>query len=394
MADRTVLIAGLGGVGYETLHDLCADPRVGRIVAADVAEEPGARRTNAARFKAMHRGHRPRVAFTSIDMLNVDSIIDVLETVAPDVVLTAATVLRYAPFEELPNEERDRLIGFGPEGPGYACILPGQLPLPLNMMRAAAAAEIDAPQVVNVSLPDVVNPALARAGYAPLVGAGNVGHLVPPIQHIAGELFDAPAGNVTVYLAMMHSTAHSILFHNTTAGMPYYAKILVDGADVTEELDLDEELRDRGLPFPRGPTAREVSTLTGTLSARIIGAIIADTGETIHAPGPNGLVGGYPVRLSRDAAEVVLPNDITLSEAKSINRAGLPFEGVDRIEDNGTIVFTDRAQAMFDESLGVDVKRFEPDEALDLTEDIIRGYRALADRHNIDPKLAVTWNNE
>lgn len=391
MSGRTVLIAGVGGVGYETLQDLGRDPRIDRIVAADVAEEPGMRRTNAARFKAAHHGARPRVSFTRLDMLDVEAIIEVLEAVQPTVVLSAATVLRYAPFEELPDEERDALIGFGPDGPGYACIIPGQLPLTYNLMRAATDAAIDTPPVVNVSLPDVVNPALARAGYAPLVGTGNVGHLVPPVKQIAGDLHGVPMGDVTVYLVMMHSTAHSMLFHNTTAGMPYYAKVLVDGTDVTETIDLDAELRDRGLPFPSGPTAREVSTLTGTISARIVAAIAADSGEVIHAPGPTGRIGGYPVRLTDDEATIILPDDITLNEATAINREGLRYEGISRIEDDGTIVFTDTTRDVLADTIGVDVKRFSPADALSVTEDIITGYRALADRHGIEPKLRVTW---
>lgn len=388
---RTLLVAGVGGVGYEALQDLVGDPRIDQIVAADVAAEAGQRRTNAARYKAAHRGGRPRVDFTSLDMLDEGAIVETLEAVEPDVVLAAATVLRYAPFEELPADERERLIGFGPAGPGYACIIPGQFPLVYNIMQAVATAAIDPPHVINVSLPDIVNPAVARAHSQPLVGSGNICHLVPPIKHLVGDVWDVPMNAVEVYLVMAHPAAHSMLFHNTTGDVPYYMKVLVDGTDVTDSIDLDAELQDRGLPFPAGPTAREVSTLTGTISAQIVRAVLSDTGAIVHAPGPNGLIGGYPVRLDRTGAEVVLPDDITFEHAQSINQEALGYEGIERITDDGGIVFTDTTRDILDDVLGVDVKRFKPSDALAVTEDIIRGYQTLASRHGIEPKLHVTW---
>lgn len=44
-------------------------------------------------------------------------------------------------------------------------------------------------------------------------------------------------------------------------------------------------------------------------------------------PGPNGLPGAYPTRLSGDGAELILP-DIILEEAIEINRMCARIDGV------------------------------------------------------------------
>jgi hypothetical protein len=389
--DRTVLLAGIGGVGYEALQFLCGDPAIDEVVATDVVADVGQTRTNTARYQALHRDRNPKVEFATLDLLDVEATAALLEDVEPDVVLTAATLLRYAPFEEFPEEQRDKLIGFTPTGPGYACIVPGQIPLVYNVMRGIEKADVQSPAVVNVSLPDVVNPSLANAGYEPLVGAGNVGHLVPPIKRVASERFDVPMTGVSAYVVAGHSSIHPMLFYGHTGDVPFHVTVFVDGTDVTDEMDLDAEFRARDLPFPSEPSAREISVLTGTHSARIIRAVLSDSGTVLHAPGPNGMEGGYPVRLDRDGATVVLPDGITLDDAQALNREGLRYDGVQRIESDGAVVFTDTARDAMDDVLGVDVKRVRPDEALDVTAEIIQGYRAVAADCGIEPKLSVHW---
>lgn len=389
--DRTVLLAGLGGVGYEALQTLCGDPAVDEVVATDVRSDVGQTRTNAAQYQALQFNRNPNVEFATLDLLDVDSTAALIEDVEPRIVLTAATLLRYAPLEELPNEQRDKLIGFTPTGPGYACIIPGQIPLVYNVMRAIEKADVQQPAVVNVSMPDVVNPSLARAGYEPLIGAGNVGHLVPPIKRVVSERYDVPMADVSVYVVAGHSIIHPMLFYGQTGEVPFYARILVDGTDVTAEIDLEAEFQSRHLPFPSEPSAREISILTGTHSARIIRSVLTDSGSLTHAPGPNGKEGGYPVRLDRDGATVVLPAEFSLDEAESLNREGLRYDGVQRIENDGTVVFTETARDAMDDVLGVDVKQVSPADALDVTASIIHGYQDVATNCGIEPELTVNW---
>ncbi len=392
MSDRrSVMVLGLGGVGYETVQNLVCDPSVDRLVAADVAAATGKKRLNAARYRADYYGAHTDVEFRQVDLLDVGSAVAALEATEPEVVSTAVTLLPYGAFEALPNPVTDDLVEFAPDGPGFACIVPGQIPLVHNLMRAIERADVPAPHVVNASLPDVVNPALDRAGTGPVVGSGNVAHLVAPIKLICSRRFDVPMKAVDVYLAISQTGVHASFVNCSLKGVPYRLKVLVDGDDVSDEIDLDAALRRQQLPFPEQPGEEEISTITGASTARIVSALLGGGQAVQHAPGPNGLEGGLPVRLDRSGAEVVLPEDVGREEALEVCREGNRFNGIERIKSDGEIVFTETTRDVLDEYLGVDIPSCSPSNALEVTADIIHGYQELAQGHGVDPRMEVTW---
>jgi hypothetical protein len=84
--------------------------------------------------------------------------------------------------------------------------------------------------------------------------------------------------------------------------------------------------------------------------------ILFDTKQLGHAPGPNGLPGGYPIKLSADGVDVFLPENLTLEEAIRINNEAQVFEGVASIEEDGTVVLTEKSAAIFKNLLDFDCK--------------------------------------
>jgi len=99
------------------------------------------------------------------------------------------------------------------------------------------------------------------------------------------------------------------------------------------------ELAKRGMR----PGGRHGQFVVAGSSVRNIMAILNDTGEFAHAPGPQGLEGGYPVRLSRKGAEVVPPKGMTLAEARALMLEAQQYDGIQEIRDNGDVVVTDEA---------------------------------------------------
>ncbi len=63
-----------------------------------------------------------------------------------------------------------------------------------------------------------------------------------------------------------------------------------------------------------------------------------NTNELSHVPGPEGLVGGYPVRLSKDGVKVFLPEGVTREKAIQINEEAQKWDGIEKIEEDGTVV--------------------------------------------------------
>ena len=57
----------------------------------------------------------------------------------------------------------------------------------------------------------------------------------------------------------------------------------------------------------------------------LLAALLSDEPYALHAPAPNGLVGGYPVTISRKGVAVDLPREWTLEQALGVNAAALTY---------------------------------------------------------------------
>jgi hypothetical protein len=90
------------------------------------------------------------------------------------------------------------------------------------------------------------------------------------------------------------------------------------------------------------------------------------------------LPGGYPVRLSADGAGVFLPGGITLEEAVAINEAARRGDGIERVEDDGTVIYTDRAVKIMKGVLGYDLAPLRFDDCDERAEELVARFKALA----------------
>jgi len=112
-------------------------------------------------------------------------------------------------------------------------------------------------------------------------------------------------------------------------------------------------------------------------------AILNDTNEFTHAPGPEGLIGGYPVRISAKGVKVELPEGVTMEQAIKINTDECKYEGIEEIKDDGTLVVTDEAYEIAKKLLGVECREIQIASAPDLAKEIVAGYKRLADKYSV-----------
>jgi hypothetical protein len=209
--------------------------------------------------------------------------------------------------------------------------------------------------VVNAAFPDLVNPALSKIGLSPTVGIGNIDNLVCSLKIVAAKMFNVPLRSVAVYMVAPHFVSYYMGRFGNSGGAPYYLKVMIDDKDVTTKMNKDEFVS-KVTTFGKRPGSIQAHPVVASSVCRIIMGILFDTKQLGHAPGPNGLPGGYPIKLSADGVDVFLPENLTLEEAIRINNEAQVFEGVASIEEDGTVVLTEKSAAIFKNLLDFDCK--------------------------------------
>jgi hypothetical protein len=371
MARSTIMLVGLGDLGGHVLEMLVRAPGSRRIITADVNEEWGYRKTNIAAFGAAQLGHYPQLEFTKIDLFNVEQTAETIARTKPDIIYSAATLQSWWVINTLPKEVFDDLdkARFGPW-------LPMHLTLVWKLMQAVKETGLDI-KVINSSFPDAVNPTLAKAGLAPTIGIGNVANPVPPLRSSIAYQLGRPMKDVTILFFCQHFVSHYIPRFGDAGGAPYYLKAIVDGNDVTGDVDMNRVLAELPKRFRRAG-GRDGQILTASSAAGITLAMADDTGDLMHAPGPAGLPGGYPVRVDASGGTVVLPKDLTLEEAIRINEEGQRFDGIEGIDADGTVHYVDEKMAIMKEMIGYECETMKLEETEERYRELDRKFKAFA----------------
>ena len=80
---------------------------------------------------------------------------------------------------------------------------------------------------------------------------------------------------------------------------------------------------------------------------------------------------------------IVLPEDITIEQARKINAEAQKKDGVERIETDGTIVFTDQAYGLMREIMGYDCKRLKIEETEERAKELLSRYKQLRKKYGL-----------
>ncbi len=346
------MLIGIGELGGIVLEFMSRIPGICEIVTADSNADWGLRKTNSAIEGASYMGLYPNINFYHIDMLNIEKTAELLKKINPTIICNGTTLQSWWVVNELPPEVNARIYKDKCAiGPWTAM----HLALTSKLMKAVKLSSIDT-YVVNTSYPDAINPSLDRVGLAPTIGIGNMDLAVPYIKKAASELLNVPMCNVQVELVAHHYHAYYWCRYGTGSEVPFYLRVYVGEEDVTDQLgDMKHfiaELPKRGMR----PAGRHGQFVVAGSCLKNIMAIFNDTKKIAHAPGPQGLEGGYPVRLSRKGAEVVLPKGLTLRQAREYNLEAQRHDGIEEIKANGDVVVTDESYDTFKEMLNMDCR--------------------------------------
>jgi Saccharopine dehydrogenase NADP binding domain len=365
--DTHVLIIGAGNVGTHTLDLLARRADAPRLTIAGRGEEHLIRQVNLSRMVATQLGFQPRIDYAVMDVDNIDQSAATLARVNPDMVFSTASLQAWWVINELPRELLNQLdeAEIGPW-------LPMQLTLIHKVMQAVKAAGKPV-KVLNAALPDVTHAILDKVGLAPTIGIGNVANIVPAVRHAAAHQLGADVASVQVKLVMEAFVSHRIPRTGEAGEAPYYLTVYQDGADVTSQLDADRLLelvatRYRRLGGAQGAVLTAASTVT------VIEALASDLPRAVHAPGPSGLIGGYPVLGSASELRLDLPSGLTQEEAEDINKRAMWHDGIAEVREDGSVRYSDPHMDIISRMLGYDVREMKLAESQACAEELAHRY--------------------
>jgi hypothetical protein len=345
MNSPSIMIIGLGDLGGRVLDSIIRWSNSNRIIVGARDHDAAHRRVNLALFSAQQVGFDPTISIETVDLHDIDRTAETIAGVNPGIIFNSATLQSWRIITELPPDIFKQLdeAQFGPW-------LPVHLTLMWKLMQAVRGSGVAA-AVVNSAFPDATNAVLGKAGLAPTCGIGNVANVIPALRNSAAGQLGAAVRSVQIRMVAQHYVSHAIPRYGDSGEAPAHIQVLLDGQDVTTKIDRPALLRALTGPLKR-MGGREGQTLTAASATLVLRAMTSDSGEVVHAPGPNGLPGGYPVRFNRLYPTVVLPNGLSLEDAIKINESGQRADGIESIGADGTVQFASRQMAIMKDMIG------------------------------------------
>ncbi|KQY15071.1 hypothetical protein ASE23_26700 [Rhizobium sp. Root73] len=351
-----ILIIGQGVLGGDVLDFLLQS---GANIALSVGArnpEKAAHRVNLARYTAMNLGHTAPVDILPADLMNIEATAELIDRLKPDIIFNATTLHSWWVITKLPTEAFKKLD----DGRG-GIWTPLHQVLIRRLMTAVRLANSQA-TVVNASYPDVVNATLAAEGLAPAVGIGNIANAVPGIRLAAAHMLGVDPIAIEVRFFAQHYVSYRMPSTGGTDGAPYHLTVYVNGREVQpSEIDHDTLFSLVAGRFRRIKGLAGQSVTASSATAMLL-ALSDRTGQVVHGPGPMGLVGGYPVRISPKGLLIDLPSTLTLDEAIDINRQCQRFDGIESVDEDGTVRFTQKAAGVLRDVLNYDCDAYRPEE--------------------------------
>lgn len=375
MNDR-ILILGCGVIGGQVLDLLARGPDAPDLRIVARREGPLLERVNLAITVALSLGFDPRISHEALDVRNTDALAALIRSWDPSIIVNATSDQTFWATSLLPEAVQRRLAParIGPW-------LPHHLAPARRVMEAARMAGSNA-KVVNVSFPDAVNAVLGKQGLAPTVGSGNLGNAVPTLRRAVASQFGVSPSAVDLDFVAHHVVGNAIATFGSSGGMAYHLSARIGKRDVSRELDRPalERLFTGPLRRTRGVAGQIVAA---SCAARVVQVLRRRTETKIHAPGPLGLVGGYPILASSEGVKLALSEGMGLAEAVAINEEGQRSEGIERIDRDGTVHFAEPQMACMKEVLGYHRSRMAWDEIDDCSRELSARFEELKRKEGV-----------
>lgn len=329
-----IMIIGLGSVGNYLLSYLLSsnDEDIELIVVGRDAEKMQSD-VNIAQVAALiRRQDKTRVRVVGgVDLEDVNSIADCLQSVDPDIVVNTSRVFAGLKYGSI-SWSNVR---------AYGIWTPLSIRYIRNIMEAYEQADCEA-IVINTSYSDGTIPWLKSAGKAyPDFGSGNLNHIIPRIKFAVAEMKGIEDfWNIEVDLATAHFHDVVISKEGQTEGVEQLLQVKYKG----DVLDVDQDKVFERCAIPM-PTDAKRNMMNASSNFDIIQCILMAVrnrdSQKFFSPGAFGEIGGYPVIVDGAAMKAYIDTSVfSMDEMRSKNRDSIYLDGIEDIRE-GCLIYTD-----------------------------------------------------
>jgi hypothetical protein len=304
MADFDLLVFGSGALARALVMALAARPQpLLSVMIAGRNEEALGSVAMLARARAAALDVDFSIAWAGCDYSEA-ALDRLFAAVRPSMVLTLAS--QQSPWSMGPRW-RKLVIATG-----YGFTLPLQATLADVVFRTLRQRHPSA-LCINGCYPDMANRLLADRGIAVIGGIGNIAIIASVLRSLH------PNRDVRVLAHHAHVAA---LIGGRWGGLAP-PLVWLDGERCAERkcAALTEQVR--------LPSDSTLNAITGAAAIPMLQALAGRSAPWEgHAPGVNGLVGGYPVRADAQGLHIAVPRDLALDEARAMNHDFGRFDGI------------------------------------------------------------------
>ncbi|BBX01963.1 hypothetical protein BST36_29565 [Mycolicibacterium moriokaense] len=366
-----LLLIGIGDVTIRLAHLLAVGDQPVDLVMAGRSLERATRFANLTKLAASNLGHFCDVEALELDLTDIDRTAAEIRRIQPDLIFMGASIQAARAIMDVSPQDFKKLdqAQLGPW-------LPMHLALNYELMQAVRLAESRA-IVVNAAYPDAVGPALATVGLAPHIGIGNIANVVPGITWAAAQELDAHVSEIDINLVCHHYFSHHVHRFGEARGIPYALAVFRDGEEVAVDHEavfarLAANLRRQG--------GKDGQQVTATSAARTVWALLGSETRRLHSPAPGGMIGGYPLHVSRERIDLALPKGLSAAEAQDVNRRAQRLDGIESISPDGTIVFAPEQMSVLNDLLGYDCGTLHVTDAREAATELRMKYELYVER--------------